>query len=186
MAQLANSESDINCILINSNLSQTELNFHGTHELMHIYLPSESKGTTFRCYDKIRPYQDSYLEWLANEGAAELLMPYKWFIVDFSELYKLYSTDRTRWIQHYQFFTPFDLLAHKYHVSTMVVKNRIRNLSYEIQQYNQGVDINRIRILSNTQQERLGIQSFDYAEEIEHLIMIYDFGLAWDSVISIE
>jgi hypothetical protein len=68
----------------------------------------------------------------------------------------------------------------------MVVKNRIRNLSYEIQQYNQGIDINRIRILSNTQQERLGIQRFDYAEEIEHLIMIYDFGLAWDSVISIE
>lgn len=186
MAVLAKDAQDVNCIIINSLLSSYEQNFYGFHELMHITFESEKTGQIFSCYERTMPFQDSYKEWVANEGAAELLMPYKLFITDFCYLYDLFHTNRNLWIQYYDTFTPVELLAKKYHVSTMVVKNRIRNLSYEIQQYHQGIDIDSIRILSNNQQKSLGIQSFDYESHLDLLELQYGLALDWDSVISIE
>lgn len=76
MVNLAKKKDENHVILVNSNKSFEEQNFHGFHELMHIPTVDKS-GTILRCYDRIRPNQDSYLEWLANEGAAEFAVPYK-------------------------------------------------------------------------------------------------------------
>lgn len=76
MVSLADNVKENNVILVNCNKSFVEQNFHGFHELMHI--PTADKpGTVLKCYEQVKPNQDSYLEWLANEGAAEFVVPYK-------------------------------------------------------------------------------------------------------------
>ena len=87
MAVLAKDDNDINCILVNSNISASEQNFHGIHELMHITFEDDNSGQIFKCYEKTLPFQDSYKEWVANEGAAELLIPYSDFIPFFCNVY---------------------------------------------------------------------------------------------------
>lgn len=186
MAKLADDENDVNCILVNSNLTQEEQNFHGTHELMHICIPNNSRGATFRCYEKVQPFQDKYLEWLANEGAAELLMPFKGFIPDFCALYKLYRENSTLWVKRFGYETPYEVLANKYRVSPVSVKNRIKNLAYEIDQYIKGTKIDQIKILSLTQRGRLGIQANDYIAIIDLLGAKYDFGISWNAIISVD
>lgn len=98
MAKLADETSDINCILVNSILSQPEQNFHGTHEFMHTIFENGKTGTTFKCYDRVMPFQNKYTEWVANEGAAELLVPYKEFIPLFFELLDTYRSKSNLWL----------------------------------------------------------------------------------------
>ena len=42
-------------ILVNSNKSIEEQNYHGFHELIHIAFQSNCAGQTFKCYDKVKP-----------------------------------------------------------------------------------------------------------------------------------
>lgn len=54
----------------------------------------------------------------------------------------------------------FDLsekLSNMYNVSTVVVQNRISSLSYEIWQYLSGTDIDKIQLMSHSEQQRKGI-----------------------------
>lgn len=76
MVSLAKNNNENNVILVNSNKSFEEQNFHGFHELMHIPTADE-RGTVLRCYERLKPNQNSYIEWLANEGAAEFTVPLK-------------------------------------------------------------------------------------------------------------
>lgn len=151
MAKLADSSSPVNCILLNSNLSQEEQNFHGVHELIHIYLTGDCPGSTFTCYDKVQPFQNEYVEWLANEGAAELILPHDILLPYVKEHLKYFDKN---------IFGVYDMsenIAKLYRVSSVVVHNRINSLKYEIYQYLNGCNINEIKILSKTQQEKKGI-----------------------------
>lgn len=151
MAKLADTESSINCILVNSNLTQEEQNFHGMHELMHIYLPHDYSGTTFKCYDKVQPFQDSYVEWLANEGAAELIIPHDVLLPYIKEnLYRFKE-------RLFGICEMSEEIADHYRVSPVVVQNRFNSLKYEIYQYLNGCKISDIKVLSKTQQEKEGI-----------------------------
>lgn len=147
-------ESDV--ILLNANRSLTERNFDGMHEFIHIHEHRGEPKDSFRCYDRVTDKQNSFLEWQANEGAAEMLVPYRDFIPRFYRHFCEMKQD------------PFDgvpiqaKLADFYSVSTQVIENRIQSLSYEIHQYSQGVPICEIVLMSHAQQKRQGIQPPDY------------------------
>lgn len=151
MAILADKTSPINCILVNSNLSSEEQNFHGAHELIHIFTSDPNSGQTFKCYDKVQPFQNSYIEWIANEGAAELILSYKELLPFIKDNLPSFNSDTL------PIFGIVEKISQNYNVSQTVVQNRLGNLKYEIYQYLNGTDIENIEILSNRQQQNLGI-----------------------------
>lgn len=161
MAVLADDESAQNCILVNSNLSHQEQNFHGTHELIHIYLNDGKNGLTFKCYDKVKPFQNHYTEWLANEGAAELILPHDVLLPYIKEKSKDFDNDP------FAVYNMTDEISQNYNVSPVVVQNRLSSLKYEIYQYLSGCSLNNIEIISNNQQNRLGI-SVDLLNDVEN------------------
>lgn len=163
MAVLADDESDINCILVNSNLSYEEQNFYVSHELIHIFTSEPQSGQTFSCYEKVQPFQDKYKEWLANEGAAELLVPY----CEFLPLVKKHYFNIINNKSTLEFCRR---VSKKFDVTPFVIQNRLNSLAFEINQYVQSeVDLDKIRIMSKLQQEREGIfiQSLNELEKKE-------------------
>lgn len=152
LVHIAENASENHVILVNKNKTFEEKNYHGAHEFMHIITNDNAPGTTLRCFDKIRPNQNTYVEWLANEGAAELMMPYREILPlvkeesDFFSLSTLPIHELTK------------QLSYTYSVSTMVAQNRLNNLAYEIWQYLNGVEIDNIEILSYNEQKKRNIQ----------------------------
>ncbi len=184
MAVLARDDNDINCILVNSNISSTEQNFHGIHELMHITFEDNKSGQTFQCYEKTMPFQDGYKEWLANEGAAELLIPYSDFIPFFCNVYSDFTQSNEICKQKYGDKDMLTVLSSRYGVSDMVVKYRISSLSYEIDQFSKGIPLQNISVLSYTQQKRYGIIATNYVDIIESMMIQYLFRpLEWNEII---
>ncbi len=120
-------------IIINEKLKNP--NFVLAHELMHLLLTSNEEP--FKCNLKenflISGY--AYEEWRANEGAAELLVPFSSFLPDYDFFSKKFSLPQC-----------IDCLANKYYVPKNVIKYRIENLKKEYLQYADGVDVSNIRI----------------------------------------
>lgn len=150
MATIASSPTDINCILVNSNLTFAEQNFHGIHEFIHTVSCPENSGQTFSCFDTVRPHQNSYVEWMANEGAAELLVPYKQLL----PLIKKHYPDLIKDLGTYEFCEEH---AGLFLVSPTVLQNRIDSLKYEIHQHISGIEVEDIQILSKKAQENKGV-----------------------------
>ena len=152
MAVIAEKPNQNHVILLNSNLSVYEQNFYCGHELVHLCLHRDTPSKQFNCYDKVMPNQDPFLEWQANEGAAEFLVPYKILfplikehIDEFNDYGDIYS---------------FKLnLSNEFMVTETVIEIRLESLKYEIMQYINGVNIENINFLSRTQQKRLGIKA---------------------------
>lgn len=183
MALPADSSSPISCILLNSNLSYAEYNFQGIHEMIHIYESKSCPGLTFSCYDRIRPNQDTYTEWVANEGAAELLMPYKIFIPCFIRLFNVYTKEFSEWVRTYGNKDIYDVIANQFNVTRISAKNRISTLAYEIDQFIIGKPIDNIIPLSFNKQKQLGVQVTDYVSTISYVTAKHAFGLEWNSMI---
>ena len=123
---------------LNSRRSHTGKNFDCMHELMHYWLHDAS---TFYCLDDM----DNYMEWQANEGAAQFLMPYQSFIPNYCYLHdKLYASYPPQKAYEMQLAT----LAQNYIVGEMAVKFRMQSLQNEIAQYINGTKIDKIRIIS--------------------------------------
>ena len=142
---------DEKIILLNPLRSEIEQNFDCAHELFHTVLHRNSGHKTFTCHDYAHPNQDKYLEWQANEAGAEILIPYKKFIPDFTAAIKNCSNsdDYKNLIIYF---------AGKYRVTQTVVKNRIDALKYEIYQHEiDDVPINELVILSDTRQRENNI-----------------------------
>ncbi len=156
-----------NIILLNSSRSPIERNFDCAHEFIHVVKHKKEVFQTFNCFDKLRPQQNPYLEWQANEGAAEMLVPYKLFIPMFCEHVEKCNCG-------YEYYYLKEYLAKHFNVPLAVIELRIDNLRYEIQQYETGCDISKLRILSNSQQSRRGIAAtsyntkFDFYDWIEY------------------
>lgn len=149
-----NNQCDI--ILLNSHRSAIEQNFDCAHEAVHLGLHRNEHKVSFTCIDQIPNKQDSFLEWHANEGAAELLVPYRDFIPRFAQELQSFCKDP------YPEVDVRDKLAAFYQVSYKVIENRIENLNYEIDQYFKGIDTDHLRILSRKQQSKHGIVSPSY------------------------
>lgn len=143
------SKSENDVILLNSQRSPEEQNFDCAHEMVHLFLHRNEDKPSFTCTDYVSDNQDPYLEWHANEGSAQFLMPYQTFIPRFVELLACTSSDSA-------FLIPSQL-AEFYNVTTRVVNHRLENLGYEIDQYRAGVPISQIELLSRRQRQKRGI-----------------------------
>lgn len=152
-------------IILNENRDKLEQNFDCSHELMHLYLHRRMQDS-FNCFTVTKPNQDSFLEWQANEGAAQWLVPYQDFIPRFISYM---GTS----------FGPYgiqEILADYYQTTSQVIRNRINSLSYEIDQYRVGIPLNKITILSKRQLENKGIHPTSYNA-------LCDFPLSWNATI---
>jgi len=180
-------EKPFHRIIINSLLPEAEQQFHSIHEYMHIYLHSNLGGADITCFDKkIGTYRDSGLEWQANEGAAELIMPYKEFIPLFLSMFKDYSAFPDDWKYVYGDANLFQALADHYHVSVPVIQNRISSLSYEIDQFRSGIAADDIKLIAFNKQKSLGIAATDYVKEIQKTAAAkyyFNQALDWNAVI---
>lgn len=168
-------------IILNSCRNKVEMTFDFIHELIHTKKHRNLNEHFFACFDG---KQNTFIEWEANEGAAEFLVGYKIFIPLFCELYDIYVNNNALWEIMYGNITLHEELANRFCVTEMVIKNRINNLSYEIDQLKKGVDIEHIYLLSNNQQHRYNIQSTDYSNIISKLDLKYEFETSLDGVLS--
>lgn len=157
-------------ILLNSNRSYQEQNFDCAHECIHLALHRNEKHAVFSCTDNVKEKQDPFLEWHANEGAAELLVPYRDFIPSFYDLLLSFQQNQN------SYMCIRTILAEKYNVTYTVISNRIETLRYEIDQYASGIPLDKIVLLSKKKQESLGIVTTNYS-------VLCDFPLEWDSII---
>ncbi len=166
MVSLARSDKENHVILVNSNKSFEEQNFHGFHELMHIPTANQP-GTILSCYEKIKPNQDGYLEWLANEGAAEFTVPYK-------SLLPMVKDDAENMTKGSGTWYFCEKTASKFNVSPIVIQNRLETLKYETHQYLKGTSLDSIELLSKSKQDKKGIVIKSFVElENERLLHMW-------------
>lgn len=138
-------------IALNSNRETYQQNFDCMHELIH-YFFHDISYCQLMCSEK-NINQDSYIEWQANEGAAQFLVPYQIFIPKYLELEKKYA--HSFWEDD-----SIEELAEYFNVSYSVIKNRINNLENEILQYKKGTNINSLVVISKSKAISLGLNSF--------------------------
>lgn len=138
-------------IALNSNRESYQQNFDCMHELIH-YFFHDISYCQLMCSEK-NIKQDSYIEWQANEGAAQFLVPYQIFIPKYLELEKKYA---------YSLWEDDSIieLAEYFNVSYSVINNRINNLETEILQYKREKNINSLVVLSKTKAISLGLNIF--------------------------
>jgi len=141
----------VDTIIVNRNRSPREQNFDCGHEILHISKHRNSGEDCFRCFTSPKPEQDLTIEWEANEGSAELTVPYKLFLPKIKAAFK---NLRTR----------VDLkclqtdLALTFDVSMAVIYYRFENLKCEIAQYNDGIPLRQIALISHAEQARRGLR----------------------------
>nr|DAF98360.1 MAG TPA: IrrE protein [Siphoviridae sp. ctnNB1] len=150
IASLDKSNPKNDVILLNKFRSKVEQNFDCAHEFIHTVAHRKLQDrTSFSCFETVTKKQDPFIEWQANEGAAELLVPYK----DFIPTYITLSQKNAR---NWYGTPPLKELSERYNVTETVIQNRISSLNYEIYQYMEHGDINRIEILSQNKQTQIG------------------------------
>ncbi|MBP0958395.1 MAG: ImmA/IrrE family metallo-endopeptidase [Oscillospiraceae bacterium] len=168
-------------IVLNGRRNTKEMMFDFVHEFIHTRKHRHEEKHEFTCFDK---RQNSFLEWEANEGAAEFLVNYKLFIPIFCELYEFYANRVEAWQLVYGGVSLIQELAKRFSVTEMIILNRIKNLSYEIDQYSKGTSVDHIFLLSGNQQSIYNITPTNYIENIARIQVQYDFALPWDGMLS--
>lgn len=116
-------------IILSANRSAEGRRFAASHELIHYFLHD---GENFLCTGDDAVFA---IEWQANEGAAELLMPYKEFIPFYKNICLSFFTNRDRALRR---------MAEHFGVSTGMISTRLQSLSPEIAQYERGVPLDKI------------------------------------------
>ena len=150
MSCMANESNEKDIILLNSNQNSEELSFTCGHELMHLLLHRNAKVQSFSSFEKTMPNQNQFYEWQANEGSAELHVPYQQLL---RKIKKAYPT-LLSWHDFYSFKSK---LAEDYDVSSSVINFRFESLKYEIDQYLNDVKAEDIEFMSVTKQKECGI-----------------------------
>lgn len=137
-------------IILNSGRSEREQNFDCGHELIHVTKHRNLGEECFRCFTTPKENQNQILEWEANEGSAELLVPYRLFLPKVKAAYNKLRTWR-------------DLkclktdLALEFNVSMAVIYYRLESLKCEIMQYNNGTPLGQVTLMSQTEQSAHGV-----------------------------
>lgn len=150
IAVMGNASAEQDIILLKESSSAKENNFNCAHELIHLTLHRNNPKKTFQCYESVRNNQNSFEEWQANEGAAELLVPYRQFIPRYVELCRKHRFDRESKV--------VEELADEFGVLPGVIAFRIDNLNYEIACYLAGTPCEQIPLLSTTEQKKRQIK----------------------------
>lgn len=154
-------------IILNSNRTAEEQNFDCGHEFLHLTEHRKLRDS-FNCFTKAKPQQNTFREWQANEGSAQLLVPYQDFIPRVSVYFNAYCPDALIDLPN--------ILAERYFVSPQVISIRLDSLSYEIEQYRNGRPIGEIELLSRTQRKNLKKKFTNYSA-------LCAFSLDWDAAI---
>ena len=112
------------CILVNSSYPRTAQRFSLAHEMIHLFL-------------HIRPHapRSRWDEWQANEGAAQLLVPYQSFLPEVARRRILYTQDRPALER---------LLAKRYGVSPTVIRNRFSDLRAPLENHLAGCPLEQV------------------------------------------
>jgi len=127
---------------LNARRSAAGKNFDCMHEIIHYWLHDRP---TFYCLDDTK----NHIEWQANEGAAQFLMPYQSFIPNYCHLHdKFYSHMSPKAAGD----TLITTMARSYAVGEMSIKFRINSLKQEIAQYISGTAIKNIKIMPRLQE----------------------------------
>lgn len=171
--------SKIDTIILNSNRDSVERNFDCGHEIIHMTKHRNLGIDTFSCMELKSKRQSSagFLEWEANEGAAQFLVPHYSLLPEIKKVCPR--------LKKWQDFHEFKLeMSEKYGVTDAVINFRFESLKYEIQQYLDGVSIENISVLSSKQQLAKGIhvESFN---DIEGRLWKWEYG-AHDDVVSAD
>lgn len=118
-------------ILINAAKPEPDQRFDMAHELIHYWFhPEQGAFCPFSPASR-----DKEKEWQANEGAAELLLPYRDFVPRYVQT--VLETER----DGLQPESVYVRLAEFYRVNKAVVNYRIRNLESEILQFRSGAEL---------------------------------------------
>lgn len=147
---IAAEKGDKDIILLNSARNRTERNFDCGHEVMHLGLHRRLGRKTFNCFEKVHLSQDQYLEWHANEGAAQFFVPHRLFIPAVADRYSGLKGPK-------EIAELKSDLVQMFNVPTAVIEYRLNNLKYEIDQHIRGVPVNELEILSIHEQRRRNI-----------------------------
>ena len=124
---------------LNARRSAVGKNFDCMHELIHYWFHKQS---SFYCNEDDK----NHLEWQANSGAAQFLMPYQSFIPNYCNLHdKLYA--RYSQTPEAAFEKIISILAKNYMVGEIAARIRIQSLAPEIAQYIKGTPIKSIKII---------------------------------------
>lgn len=138
----------IDTIVLNKNRSKFEQNFDFTHETVHKFKHRRLGKIACGC---LTSCQNSFIEWEANEGSAELLVPYRKLLPLIRE--QLPDSPSCMEIVHLK-----KRLADQFQVSDAVIHYRLESLKYEIFQYlDWDRPLEKLEILSATQQRNRGI-----------------------------
>ena len=138
-------------VVIDIKRTPEEQNFHCMHEVMHHMFHQDMGTKIYSSYEETQADQNPFIEWQANEGAAQFLVPYQAFIPDYIQESRLHAHD--------SLLTQDGLckiLAPHYFVSPKVISNRIDSLNYEIYQFLHGTPIPQIILLSKTKLKGIG------------------------------
>lgn len=149
MAVLGDDKNE-DIIILNESRNLQEQNYDCGHEAIHLSLHRTVGLNSFNCFDNIAEKQNPFYEWHANEGAAEMLVPYK-------ELLPIIKTNKKYLNDYYDIESFKEYLSDVFFVPSAVIKYRFDNLKYEIHQYLSGTNIRDIELLSLNQQKKHGI-----------------------------
>ena len=137
-------------IVLNVRHSVEELNFDCGHELIHLTKHRGLGLSSFHCFDTLKPKQDPFIEWEANEGAAELTVPYRSFLPLLSDAYPQLRTWQDMDFLRYR-------LARRYQVTETVIAYRMESLKYEFFQYLSGTPLEDLHFLSRRELSKQGV-----------------------------
>ena len=139
---------DISYVVINSNNPREIRVFSLLHELMHWFFHSPRQ----RYCNVMGGGTYTFEDYQANEGAAELLMHYRHFILLVSPTVAKKNLCLNDIVELRKY------AAELFGVTEGMVYYRLESLKYEIYQYINGVDIDALELLSKKQQLARGIK----------------------------
>lgn len=162
IASISTRPDEPDVILLNSFRSKISQNFDFSHELIHCAYHRKLDKKTFSCYDSVQSQQDPALEWQANEGAAELLVPYRAFLP--------YVADNFERFNRYNVILQFiKEAALRFGVTERTIKIRLESLKFEIYQYRNDIPFDKIVFLSRKEQIRQNIVVESLNERMKRL-----------------
>ena len=122
-------------IALNARRSLAGRNFDCMHELIHYWFHDQP---AYQCIEGV----NTSIEWQANEGAAQFLVPYQNFIPNYCAIIDGLSIISIKTIQ-----SKIDArLAMHYGVGERVIEYRRKTLMPEIEQYIKGTPMEKIKI----------------------------------------
>ena len=127
-------------ILLNGLFSAPSLRFTLAHELVHLMLHPPAAQNV--CTEELASPK-GVLEWEANEGAAELLLPYRQVLPYFTTLTGLSSSQKT------------ERLSARFQVSPTAARYRLEGLKGDWEDYISGTALSDLPLLSR--RERAGL-----------------------------